>query len=109
MSGPSPALDAGITEPQEIRISSSVVLTPEIMSALTDLAQQISIWPEEVLTDVRKIEDVAVAQAEDPNFFMNTRVGDYVFGFKSVSVLYRPSTKEIIKTGTLVKPVPPVQ
>lgn len=60
-----------VSEPQKISISSSVILTPEVMSTLESLVTQIAIAPEEVLLDVRKIEDVALAQSESPDFFVN--------------------------------------
>jgi hypothetical protein len=92
-----------VSEPQKISISSSVILTPEVMSTLESLVTQIAIAPEEVLLDVRKIEDVALAQSESPDFFVNVLEWDFVFGFKSTSVLFRPSTKQIINTGILPK------
>lgn len=98
-----PADNSVVSEPQKISISSSVTLTPEVMSALEDLVTQIAIAPEEVLLDVRKIEDVAVAQSESPDFFRDVQSWDFVFEFKSTSVLFRPSTKQIINTGILPK------
>lgn len=68
-----PADNSVVSEPQKISISSSVTLTPEVMSALEDLVTQIAIAPEEVLLDVRKIEDVAVAQSESPDFFRDVQ------------------------------------
>ena len=53
------------------------------------------------------ISDVRAAQSESPDFFANVQEGDYVFQFKSASLLYRPSTTEIVKTGIL--PSQPVQ
>lgn len=99
----SPSTTSIVSEPQKISISSSVTLTPEVMSALEDLVTQIAIAPEEVLLDVRKIEDVAVAQSESPDFFRDVQSWDFVFEFKSTSVLFRPSTKQIINTGILPK------
>lgn len=69
----SPSTTSIVSEPQKISISSSVTLTPEVMSALEDLVTQIAIAPEEVLLDVRKIEDVAVAQSESPDFFRDVQ------------------------------------
>lgn len=68
-----PTLDPVVSEPQKINISSSVALTPEVMSALESLVSQTAIAPEEVLLDVRKIEDVALAQSESPDFFLNVQ------------------------------------
>lgn len=99
----SPSTTSIVSEPQKISISSSVTLTPEVMSALEDLVTQIAIAPEEVLLDVRKIEDVAVAQSESPDFFRDVQSWDFVFEFKSTSVLFRPYTKQIINTGILPK------
>jgi hypothetical protein len=92
-----------VSEPQKISISSSVALTPEVMSALESLVTQTAIAPEEVLLSVRKIEDVTAAQTESPDFFLNVQSWDFVFEFKSTSVLFRPSTKQIITTGILPK------
>ncbi len=92
-----------VSEPQKISISSSVILTPEVMSVLESLVTQTAIAPDEVLLSVRKIEDVAAAQTESPDFFLNVQSWDFVFEFKSTSVLFRPSTKQIITTGILPK------
>jgi len=62
-----------VSEPQKISISSSVALTPEVMSALESLVTQTAIAPEEVLLSVRKIEDVTAAQTESPDFFLNVQ------------------------------------
>lgn len=98
-----PADNSVVSEPQKISISSSVTLTPEVMSVLESLVTQIAIAPEEVLLDVRKIEDVAVAQSESADFFRDVQSWDFVFEFKSTSVLFRPATKQIINTGILPK------
>lgn len=98
-----PAPAPVVSEPQKINISSSVALTPEVMSALESLVSQTAIAPEEVLLDVRKIEDVALAQSESPDFFRDVQSWDFVFEFKSTSVLFRPATKQIINTGILPK------
>ncbi len=103
MADETPTLDSIVSEPQKISISSSVTLTPEVMSVLESLVTQIAIAPEEVLLDVRKIEDVALAQSESPDFFRDVQPWDFVFEFKSTSVLFRPSTKQIINTGILPK------
>jgi hypothetical protein len=92
-----------VSEPQKINISSWVSLTPDVMSALEDLVMGITIAPEEVLISVTKIEDVAAVQTESPDFFLNVQSWDFVFEFKSTSVLFRPSTKQIITTGILPK------
>ena len=68
-----PAPAPVVSEPQKINISSSVALTPEVMSALESLVSQTAIAPEEVLLDVRKIEDVALAQSESPDFFRDVQ------------------------------------
>lgn len=73
MMNQAPTPDPVVSEPQKINISSSVILTPEVMSALESLVSQIAIAPEEVLLDVRKIEDVALAQSESPDFFRNVQ------------------------------------
>ncbi len=62
-----------VSEPQKISISSSVILTPEVMSVLESLVTQTAIAPDEVLLSVRKIEDVAAAQTESPDFFLNVQ------------------------------------
>jgi len=91
------------SSPQNIRISSAVSLTPDVVSALENIVTQIAIGPEEVLENVRVIDDVVSAKSESPDFFANAQMGDYVFQFKSASLLYRPSTTEIIITGILPK------
>lgn len=73
MADETPTLDSIVSEPQKISISSSVTLTPEVMSVLESLVTQIAIAPEEVLLDVRKIEDVALAQSESPDFFRDVQ------------------------------------
>lgn len=98
-----PVPTSAVSEPQKISISSSVNLTPEVISVLESLVTQIAIAPEEVLLDVRKIEDVAVAQSESADFFRDVQSWDFVFEFQSTSVLFRPSTKQIITTGILPK------
>lgn len=57
MEPPAPPLVPAVTEPQRISISSSVVLTPEIIAALETLITQITIGPDEVLQNVRSIAD----------------------------------------------------
>ncbi len=99
MMNEAPSLTPVVSEPQQIKISSSVILTPEIMSALEDLVAQIAIAPDEVLLDVSVINDVDSVKTESPDFFLNAQSGDMVFGFQSTDVLFRPSTKEIITTG----------
>jgi len=95
MEPPAPPAAPDITEPQRISVSSSVTLTPEVVSALEHLVTQIAIGPDEVLQNVRSITD---AQA-DTMFSSDAQAGDFVFEFKSASILYRPSTKQIIKTA----------
>lgn len=95
MEPPAPPLVPAVTEPQRISIASSVVLTPEIIAALETLVTQIAIGPDEVLQNVRSIGD---AQAETV-FASDAQSGDFVFEFKSASILYRPSTKQVIKTA----------
>ena len=68
-----PVPTSAVSEPQKISISSSVNLTPEVISVLESLVTQIAIAPEEVLLDVRKIEDVAVAQSESADFFRDVQ------------------------------------
>lgn len=98
-----PTPDATVSEPQQIRISSSVVLTPVVMSALEDLVKQIAIWPEEVLTRVTALDNVPAAQSWDSRFYANALEWDIVFRFKTTSVLFRPSTEEIINTGIVAE------
>lgn len=95
MEPPAPPLVPAVTEPQRISISSSVTLTPDIIAALETLVTQIAIGPDEVLQNVRSISD---AQTETV-FSPDAQTGDFVFEFKSASILYRPSTKQVIKTA----------
>jgi preprotein translocase subunit SecE len=95
MEPPAPPLVPAVTEPQRISISSSVTLTPDIIAALETLVTQIAIGPDEVLQNVRSIADT---QAETV-FASDVQSGDFVFEFKSASILYRPSTKQVIKTA----------
>lgn len=95
MEPPAPPLPPTVSEPQRISIASSVVLTPEIIAALETLVTQIAIGPDEVLQNVRSISD---AQTETV-FSPDAQAGDFVFEFKSASILYRPSTKQVIKTA----------
>ncbi len=95
MEPPAPPAPADVTEPQRISISSSVTLTPEIVAALEHLVTQIAIGPDEVLQNVRSITDAQV----DTAFAADAQSGDLVFEFKSASILYRPTTKQIIKTA----------
>jgi hypothetical protein len=87
-------------EPQRINISSSVELTPEVISALEYIVTQITVGPGEVLQKVRTISDASSARGES-DFFTEVQSGDMVFHFTSAAVLYRPNTKKIIKTGML--------
>lgn len=96
MEPPAPPRIPSSMEPQRISISSAVILTPEIITALENLVTKIAIGPDEVLQKVRSIND---AQTETA-FPLDAQSGDLVFEFKSASILYRPSTKEIIKTAT---------
>ena len=69
----SPAAETVSPEPQKIRISSAVVLSPAIMSALEDLVTQIAIGPEEVLTRVTSVENIADSQAVDADFYLKAQ------------------------------------
>lgn len=95
MEPPAPPLVPSASEPQRISIASSVVLTPDIIAALETLVTQIAIGPDEVLQNVRAISD----EQPDPAFAADGQLGDMVFEFKSASILYRPSTKQVIKTA----------
>lgn len=95
MEPPAPPAAPDVTEPQRISISSSVTLTPEIVAALEHLVTQIAIGPDEVLQNVRSITD----GQPDAAFASDAQSGDMVFEFKSASILYRPTTKQIIKTA----------
>lgn len=103
MNAPVPAQETIVSEPQQIRISSAVALTPVVMSALEDLVKQIAIWPEEVLTRVTTVDNVAAAQSIDSDFYLDAQQGDMVFSFQSTSVLFRPSSKSIINTGIITE------
>jgi|GEM_PF-1196534 len=83
-------------QPQRIRVSSSVLLSPDVITALETIVTQITIGPDEVLQNVRSIGD---AQTETV-FSPDAQTGDFVFEFKSASILYRPSTKQVIKTAS---------
>lgn len=87
-------------EPQRINISSSVELTPDVIAALEYIVTQITVGPGEVLQKVRTISDASSARGES-DFFVDVQSGDMVFHFTSAAILYRPSTKKIIKTGML--------
>lgn len=95
MEPPAPPLVPVVTEPQRISISSSVTLTPDIIAALETLVTQIAIGPDEVLQNVRSITDTQTETV----FASDAQSGDFVFEFKSASILYRPSTKQVIKTA----------
>lgn len=103
MEPPAPPVWSVTSEPQRISISSSVTLTPEVIAALEYIVTQITIGPDEVLQNVRIISDVTDAKSES-DFFADVQSGDMVFQFKSASLLYRPSVKQIIKTGILPPP-----
>jgi len=94
MEPPAPPISALPSEPQRVSISSSVVLTPDVVTALEYLVTQITIGSDEVLQKVEQITN-----PNDSLFSANAQSGDYVFYFKSASILYRPSVKQIIKTA----------
>lgn len=93
-----PAAATLASEPQRISIASSVALTPEVIEALEEIVTLIMIRPDEVLKSVRSISDVAAAKNESSDFFAEVESGDLVFYFREIAILYRPSTKQIIKT-----------
>lgn len=103
MQAVAPTSDSVVSEPQRVSISASVVLTPEVISTLESLVAQIAVSSDEILLDVRKIDDVDAAKTQSPDFFLNAQQWDFVFEFKSTSVLFRPSTKQIINTGIIPK------
>lgn len=95
MEPPAPPAAPDITEPQRISVSSAVTLTPDIVAALEYLVTQIAIGPDEVLQNVRSVSDAL----SETVFASDAQSGDMVFEFKSASILYRPSSKQIIKTA----------
>jgi hypothetical protein len=94
MEPPAPPIGALPVEPQRVSISSSVVLTPDVVAALEYLITQITIGSYELLQKVEQISNPS-----DSIFSVDAQSGDYIFYFKSASILYRPSVKQIIKTA----------
>lgn len=96
-----PALSPIVKQPQRMNISSAVQLTPEVIDALENIVNQITIGPDDVLQSVEKIRDVAAAKTETRDYFSDIRIGDMLFQFKNITVLYRPGIKQVIKAGVI--------
>lgn len=102
-----PAVSPIVKQPQRMNISSAVQLTPEVVDALENIVNQITIGPDDVLQSVEKISDIDVAKTETRGFFTDIRIGDMLFRFKNTTLLYRPGIKQVIKAGAI--PPPPVE
>lgn len=102
---PAPSVSPIVKQPQRMNISSAVVLTPEVIDALENIVNQITIGPDDVLQSVEKISDVAATKTETRDFFTDIRIGDMLFQFKNITLLYRPGIKQVIKAGVIPPPV----
>lgn len=99
-----PAASVSEPAPRRVSVSSAVLLTPEVVSSLEAIVAQVTIPTDDVLEKVIRISDVTTAQTESPTFFSSVQSGDLVFEFKTIKVLFRPSSKEVIKVESISTP-----
>lgn len=83
---------------QKAQISSSVKLTPEVLTALGDIFSQAQIDSSEVLVHIFSGYDAWLPPDISEYFGESLKWGDMIFQFSHRVVLYRPSEKSIVKT-----------
>ncbi len=86
-------------QPQYISVASSVVLSEEVVSGLSEIADQVMLDSDEVLQAVYDQDD------EVPSDFAflagNAQPWDMVFVFTKRVILYRPSLKQVVQSGDI--------
>lgn len=78
-------------------VSPNIPPTSEIQAIIRLVSAQIILQPGDTLQDIRIVKDVATLQSQNPTFFQDVAVDDYIFMFQKQIVLFRPSTQKVIK------------
>lgn len=79
-----------------IQVAPSVKMTSEMQDILRILPTQLLIEPDDVLESVSVVADVALLRSQNPTFYKNTVLGDYVLQFKKQTVLFRSDMLQVI-------------
>jgi hypothetical protein len=91
-----PVPPLGVTQPQRINISSSVLLAPDVVAALETIVTKVAIAPNEVLLSVNTVDDTSLLTSE---FAQVAKAGDFIFEFQKASILYRPSLSDVVQVS----------
>ncbi len=79
-----------------IEVAPSVTITPEMQDILRILPSQLLIEPGDKLTNVSTVTDVALLRSQNPTFYKNAVLGDYILQFDRQTVLFRSNTLQVI-------------